>query len=77
MTAKYTLIIICAALTFIHVPKKVNWQKFIAEGTEEWKCQMAVCDLFDERPIWIRQSLSEHLSNKGLKLSSNYIKRYV
>ncbi|KAI3795354.1 hypothetical protein L1987_38006 [Smallanthus sonchifolius] len=57
----YILIMNFAALTFIHVPKKVNWEKFIPKGTEEWKCQMAVCDLFDECPIWIRQSLSEHL----------------
>lgn len=60
-----------------HVPKKVNWEKFIKEGTDEWNCQMAVCDSFEERPIWIKESLSEHLSNKGLKLSSNYLKRCV
>ncbi|XP_076945966.1 uncharacterized protein LOC143617223 [Bidens hawaiensis] len=59
------------------VPKKVNWEMFIAEGSEDWKCQVAVCDLFNERPIWIRQSLSEHLSNKGLKLGSNIIKRFL
>lgn len=59
------------------VPKKVNWEKFIKEGTDEWNCQMAVCDSFEERPIWIKESLSEHLSNKGLKLSSNYLKRLL
>ncbi|KAJ0636711.1 putative transcription factor IIIC subunit 5, HTH domain-containing protein [Helianthus annuus] len=74
---KDILISLSAALTFIHVPKKVNWEKFIAEGTKDWKYQMAVCDLFNERPVWIRQSLSEHLSNKGLSLGENSIKRYV
>ncbi|KAL8267716.1 hypothetical protein R6Q59_001514 [Mikania micrantha] len=73
----FVRIMIFAALTFIHVPKKINWEKFIREGTEERKCQMAVCDLFDERPIWIRQSLSEHLCNKGFKLSINSIKRFL
>lgn len=60
-----------------NVPKKVNWEKFIKEGTDEWNCQVAVCDSFNERPIWIRESLSEHLSNKGLKLGSNYLKRLL
>ncbi|KAM0021188.1 putative transcription factor IIIC subunit 5, HTH domain-containing protein [Helianthus debilis subsp. tardiflorus] len=69
----------CLAIDFNikDVPKKVNWEKFIAEGTKEWKYQMAVCDLFNERPIWIRQSLSEHLSNKGLSLGENSIKRFL
>ena len=65
------------ALTIIHVPKKVNWEKFMREGTNEWKCQKAVCQLFDERPIWIKQSLSEHLSKKGLKFGPNLFKRCV
>lgn len=59
------------------VPKKVNWEKFMREGTNEWKCQKAVCQLFDERPIWIKQSLSEHLSKKGLKFGPNLFKRLL
>lgn len=56
------------------VPKKVKWETFLQEGTNDWNYQMAVCELFDERPIWIKQSLSEHLSNKGLKIGDNTMK---
>nr|XP_043607063.1 general transcription factor 3C polypeptide 5-like isoform X2 [Erigeron canadensis] len=59
------------------VPKKVNWESFIKEGTDEWKYQMAICKLFDERPVWVRQSLSEHLSSKGLRPGSSIFKRIL
>ncbi|KVI04225.1 Transcription factor IIIC, subunit 5 [Cynara cardunculus var. scolymus] len=55
-------------------PEKVKWEMFIQEGTDDWNYQMAVCELFDERPIWIKQSLSEHLSDKGLKIGDNTMK---
>ncbi|XP_071701308.1 uncharacterized protein [Rutidosis leptorrhynchoides] len=60
-----------------NVPKKVDWEKYIQIGTDEWKCQMAVYEMFDERPVWIKESLSEHLSDKGLKLVDNYIRRLL
>ncbi|KAJ9550139.1 hypothetical protein OSB04_014184 [Centaurea solstitialis] len=71
------LFVIFVVLTFIHVPKKVKWETVIQEGTDVWNYQMAVCELFDERPIWIKQSLSEHLSHKGLKIGDNTMKMCV
>ena len=71
------LFVIFVALTFTHVPKKVKWETFIQEDTDDWNYQMAVCELFDERPIWIKQSLSEHLSKKCLKIGDNTMKMCV
>lgn len=59
------------------VPKKVNWEKYISKDTYEWKCQTAICDSFEERPIWKKESLSEHLSSKGLKIGDNHIRRLL
>ncbi|KAJ9550194.1 hypothetical protein OSB04_014239 [Centaurea solstitialis] len=71
------LFVIFVVLTFVHVPKKVKWETVIQEGTNDWNYQMVVCELFDERPIWIKQSLSGHLSRKGLKIGDNTMKMCV
>ena len=37
---------------------------------------MAVCKLFDERPVWPRQSLYERLQDDGVHVSQNQFKRF-
>lgn len=36
---------------------------------------MAVCKLFDERPVWPRQSLYERLLDDGVQVSQSQFKR--
>ncbi|CAK9163194.1 unnamed protein product [Ilex paraguariensis] len=58
------------------IPKKVKWEKYIPQGSNQWDWQMAVCKLFDERPIWIKESLAELLLEKGLNFGSNMLRRW-
>ena len=38
--------------------------------------QNTVAELFNERPIWVKDSLSEHLLDKGLEFGENMLKRW-
>lgn len=59
------------------VPRKVNWEKYLAKSSEQWQWQMAVCNLFDERPIWKKDSLAEQLHDKGLRIGDNMLRRLL
>ncbi|XWS38020.1 hypothetical protein CRYUN_Cryun19dG0094700 [Craigia yunnanensis] len=59
------------------VPKKVNWKELITRGSEQWEWQMTVSKLFDERPIWPKESVTERLLEKGLKFSHLMLKRLL
>ncbi|XVF10125.1 hypothetical protein REPUB_Repub07fG0156000 [Reevesia pubescens] len=59
------------------IPKKVNWEELITQGSEQWEWQMTVSKLFDERPIWPKESVTEHLLEKGLKFSHLMLKRLL
>ncbi|KAJ0034320.1 hypothetical protein Pint_26376 [Pistacia integerrima] len=63
-------------LTF-HIPEKVNWGEIISRDSEQWKWQMAVSKLFDERPIWPKASLIERLLDEGLKFNRLMLKRLL
>lgn len=56
------------------VPKKINWEDHIPKNSSEWDWQMAVCKLFDERPVWPRQSLYERLLDDGVQVSIGQFK---
>ncbi|XP_075489920.1 uncharacterized protein LOC142528701 isoform X3 [Primulina tabacum] len=68
----------CLAIDFNikDIPKKVYWEKFIPRDSERWQWQTAVCELFDERPIWLKESLAERLIDRGLNVGGNVLKRY-
>ncbi|KAI5671320.1 hypothetical protein M9H77_11684 [Catharanthus roseus] len=59
------------------IPKKVNWDKHIPQGSEQWEWQKTVCELFDEHPIWVKDSLCERLLDKGLGIGSNMLRRLL
>ncbi|KAA8550144.1 hypothetical protein F0562_001840 [Nyssa sinensis] len=59
------------------IPKKVTWEKYIPQGSDQWEWQKAVCKLFDERPIWIKDSLAERLLDKGLKFGDLMLRRLL
>ncbi|XP_073281691.1 uncharacterized protein [Primulina huaijiensis] len=56
---------------------KVYWEKFIPRDSERWQWQTAVCELFDERPIWVKESLAERLIDRGLNVGGNVLKRLL
>ncbi|WOH07919.1 hypothetical protein DCAR_0727354 [Daucus carota subsp. sativus] len=64
-------------LTIIHVPRKAIWEKYLAKSSEQWLWQTAVCNLFDERPIWKKESLAEQLHDKGLIIGDNMLRRLL
>ncbi|KAI3446704.1 hypothetical protein Pfo_003369 [Paulownia fortunei] len=72
----------CLAIDFnikdiLIIPKKVNWEKSIPRNSDRWKWQMAVCELFDERPIWVKDSLADHLLDQGLDVGNKVLKRLL
>ncbi|XP_033517611.1 transcription factor tau subunit sfc1-like isoform X5 [Nicotiana tomentosiformis] len=64
-------------LTFIQIPKPVDWEKHILQGSEDWRRQKVVSELFEERQIWVKESLAERLRDGGLKLGESRIKRLL
>ncbi|XP_020578392.1 transcription factor tau subunit sfc1-like [Phalaenopsis equestris] len=69
----------CHAIPFsIHkIPEKINWEDKLLKGTTEWKEQMAVAKLFEERPIWPRWSLHERLLDDGLEVTDYLLRRLL
>ncbi|GFQ00991.1 general transcription factor 3c polypeptide 5 [Phtheirospermum japonicum] len=69
----------CLAIDFNikEIPKKVNWENSIPKNSDRWRWQMAVCELFDERPIWVKHSLAEHLLARGINVVNNVLKRLL
>ncbi|PPR85262.1 hypothetical protein GOBAR_AA35430 [Gossypium barbadense] len=64
-------------LAFVQVPKNVNWEEHITQDSEQWEWQMTVSKLFEERPIWPKESVTERLLQKGLKFSHLVLKRLL
>ncbi|KAK3155266.1 hypothetical protein QOZ80_2BG0201080 [Eleusine coracana subsp. coracana] len=59
------------------VPEKINWEDYVPKDSADWDQQMAVCKLFDERPVWPKQSLCERLSDDGVHLSQYQFRRLL
>ncbi|KAL6532781.1 hypothetical protein OROGR_013741 [Orobanche gracilis] len=59
------------------IPKKVNWENAIPKNSDRWRWQMAVCELFDERPIWVKHSLAEHLLDRGIFVVNKVLRRLL
>ncbi|KAL3619231.1 hypothetical protein CASFOL_036801 [Castilleja foliolosa] len=57
--------------------EKVNWENSIPMNSDRWRWQKAVCELFEERPIWIKHSLSEHLLARGIKVVNIVLRRLL
>ncbi|GAY60236.1 hypothetical protein CUMW_200390 [Citrus unshiu] len=61
----------------LQIPEKVQLEEFISRDSEQWKWQMAVSKLFDERPIWPKSSINDRLLDEGLKFNSIMLKRLL
>lgn len=59
------------------IPKEVNWKKYIPKDSEQWLPQMAVSKLFEERPIWLKESMNERLCSDGLKVGDYMLRRLL
>ncbi|CAA0819999.1 Transcription factor IIIC- subunit 5 [Striga hermonthica] len=71
----------CLAIDFhikdILIPKKVNWEDSIPRNSDQWRLQMAVCEMFDERPIWTKHSLAEQLLDRGISVVNKVLRRLL
>ncbi|OMO93552.1 Transcription factor IIIC, subunit 5 [Corchorus olitorius] len=77
MLYRFLFSIFLLDLAFLQIPKKVNWEELITRGSDQWEWQMTVSKLFDERPIWPKESVTERLLDKGLKFSHLMLKRLL
>ncbi|KAL6659253.1 hypothetical protein ACP70R_003293 [Stipagrostis hirtigluma subsp. patula] len=77
VTDNIILFCICYLNWHIPVPGKINWEDHVSKNTVYWDWQMAVCNLFDERPVWPRQSLYERLHDDGMHVSQNQFRRLL
>ncbi|KAG0468682.1 hypothetical protein HPP92_018010 [Vanilla planifolia] len=59
------------------IPEKINWEDKLPKGTAEWKAQMALARLFEERPIWPRWSLYERLLDDGEEITDYLLRRLL
>ncbi|CAJ2672435.1 unnamed protein product [Trifolium pratense] len=59
------------------IPKKVNWEEYIPQGSDQWESQMVISRMFDEKPIWSKNSLTERLLDKGLSFSHGMLRRLL
>ncbi|XP_010541506.1 PREDICTED: general transcription factor 3C polypeptide 5 isoform X2 [Tarenaya hassleriana] len=59
------------------IPKILNWEDFIVRGSNQWQWQEAVSALFDERPIWPRESVVQRLLDKGFKCTHHMLNRFL
>ncbi|XP_047938581.1 general transcription factor 3C polypeptide 5 [Salvia hispanica] len=69
----------CFAIDFNikEIPKKVDWEKSIARDSDLWQWQTIVCELFEERPVWVKHSLAEHLLDRGVNVNEKVLKRLL
>ncbi|KAL6192291.1 hypothetical protein ACLB2K_033382 [Fragaria x ananassa] len=59
------------------IPKRTNWEEYIPQDSDQWESQMAVSSLFDERPVWPKDSVTERLLNKGFIFSDHMLRRLL
>ncbi|XP_015951552.1 uncharacterized protein LOC107476274 isoform X1 [Arachis duranensis] len=59
------------------IPKIVNWEEYVPQGSNQRESQMAVSRLFDERPIWSKNALTERLLDIGLRFTHSKLRRLL
>ncbi|KAL3820567.1 hypothetical protein ACJIZ3_006480 [Penstemon smallii] len=72
----------CLAIDFsikdiLLIPKKVDWEKSIPKNSDQWKWLMVLHELFNERPIWVKKSLTERLLDRGQNMENSMLKRLL
>ncbi|KAL3820566.1 hypothetical protein ACJIZ3_006471 [Penstemon smallii] len=69
----------CLAIDFsikdiLLIPKKVDREKSIPKNSDQWKWLMVLHELFYERPIWVKKSLTESLLDRGQNIENSLLK---
>ncbi|CAH8268002.1 unnamed protein product [Arabidopsis lyrata] len=59
------------------IPKKLKWEDFVSRSSNHWQWQVSVSALFEERPIWTRDSVVQRLLDKGLKCTHHMLNRFL
>ncbi|XP_018472419.2 uncharacterized protein LOC108843668 isoform X1 [Raphanus sativus] len=59
------------------IPKNLNWEEFVSPSSHHWQWQVSLSALFEERPIWTRDSVVQQLLDKGLKCTHHMLNRYL
>ncbi|XP_010421273.1 PREDICTED: general transcription factor 3C polypeptide 5 isoform X2 [Camelina sativa] len=59
------------------IPKILNWEDVIVPSSNQWKWQVAVSALFEERPVWTRDSIVQRLLDKDLKCTHHMLNRFL
>ncbi|KAK9947270.1 hypothetical protein M0R45_002904 [Rubus argutus] len=61
----------------LEIPKRTNWEEYIPQDSGQWESQMALSRLFDERPVWPKDSVTERLLDKGFNFSDHMLRRLL
>ncbi|CAA0404581.1 unnamed protein product [Arabidopsis thaliana] len=59
------------------IPKILKWEDYIVPTSNQWKWQVAVSALFEERPVWTRDSIVQRLLDKGLTCTHHMLNRFL
>ncbi|CAN8268220.1 unnamed protein product [Cochlearia groenlandica] len=59
------------------IPKKLNWEDFVSPGSSHRQWQETVSALFEERPIWTRDSVVQRLLDQGFKCTHHMLNRFL
>ncbi|MED6122868.1 hypothetical protein PIB30_043966 [Stylosanthes scabra] len=58
----------------VEIPKIISWEEYVPQGSNQWESQIALSRLFDERPIWSKNSLAERLLNNDLRFTHSMVR---
>ncbi|CAI0544351.1 unnamed protein product [Linum tenue] len=59
------------------IPKKINWKEYVAHISRMQESLIALSELFEERPIWPKESLVQRLLEKDLHFNHQTLKRLL
>ncbi|CAI0572499.1 unnamed protein product [Linum tenue] len=59
------------------IPKKINWEEYVAHNSRMQEALLALSELFEERPIWHKESLVQRLLEKDLHFNHQSLKRLL
>ncbi|KAL0533309.1 hypothetical protein IC582_030122 [Cucumis melo] len=67
----------CEVICEVDIEPTVIWEKYVPQGSDEWDFQVAVSKLFEERPIWPKDSLVQRMLDMGLAFSHGVLRRLL
>lgn len=72
----FFFIIIASFLDFgTQVPAPLLWEQELLKTSVEYQLTAATAQLFDERPIWAKATINDRLTDLGVVLTDNHVRR--